>query len=86
VIGVKKYGWNKTRSALLERYFDEPSMVLEIKDDKALVFFEQEGPTWYNLTKLERVYVTEEFTDNDRRDLASDKLYRSDQSRNEDDR
>ena len=61
VIGVKKYGWNNNGAAMLQRYFTEPSLVLEIKEDSALVFFEQEGPLWYNLTKLERCYVKDEY-------------------------
>jgi len=79
-------GQNKLVSTLPERYFIEPSMVLEIKDNQALVYFEQSGPEWYNLTKLERVYVTEEFTDDDRRGLAPAEFNNSDQSWNEDDR
>jgi len=63
VIGVKKYGWNKNGAAMLQRYFDEPSLVLEIKDDSALVFFEQSGPQWYDITKLERCYVKDEFSE-----------------------
>tara|TARA_B100000575_G_C22608122_1_gene379242 strand:+ start:301 stop:531 length:231 start_codon:yes stop_codon:yes gene_type:complete len=43
------------------RCFSEPSLVLEIKGDKALVFIEQEGPLWYNLIDLERCYVKEEY-------------------------
>ena len=66
VIGVKKYGWDGKGAAMLARYFEKPSIVLEIKDDEALVFFEQEGPIWYNLTKLERCYVADEFTKPDR--------------------
>ncbi|MEC7689158.1 MAG: hypothetical protein VX514_08905 [Candidatus Thermoplasmatota archaeon] len=62
VIGVKKYGWNNKGAAMLRRYFDRPSLVLEIKADEALVFDEQQGPIWYNLTKLERCYAKEEFT------------------------
>ena len=61
VIGVAKYGWDGKGAALLERYFTSPSLVLEIKGDDALVFFEQTGPKWYNLSKLERCYVKEEF-------------------------
>ena len=61
VIGVKKYGWNNNGAAMLQRYFTEPSLVLELKDDSALVFFEQKGPVWYNLTKLERCYVKDEY-------------------------
>ena len=63
VIGVKKYGWNNNGAAMLQRYFSDPSLVLEIKEDSALVFFEQEGPKWYNLTKLERCYVKDEFSE-----------------------
>ena len=66
VIGVKKYGWNNNGAAMLQRYFTEPSLVLEIKEDSALVFFEQEGPTWYNLTKLERCYVKDEYERTDK--------------------
>ena len=69
VIGVNKYGWNNQGAALLQRYFTEPTLVLEIKDQQALLYFEQTGPTWYDLTKLERVYVREEYTD---RTLAKD--------------
>lgn len=65
VIGVKKYGWNNNGAAMLQRYFTEPSLVLEIKDDSALVFFEQRGPQWYNLTKLERCYVKDEYETTD---------------------
>ena len=61
VIGVKKYGWDGKGAAMLARHFDEPALVLEIKDDEALVFFEQQGPVWYNLSKLERCYVTDEY-------------------------
>ena len=85
VIGVKKYGWDGVGAAELRRYFDEPSLVLEIKEDEALVFFEQQGPVWYNLTKLERVYVTEEFDNVDRRGMAAVEFNYSDQSGNKDD-
>ena len=61
VIGVNKYGWNGTGAARISRYFTEPSLVIEIKGQQALVYFEQSGPKWYDITKLERVYVTEEF-------------------------
>lgn len=61
VIGVNRYGWDGKGAATLQRYFTEPSIVLEIKDQQALVYFEQTGPLWYDLTKLERVYVREEF-------------------------
>ena len=84
VIGVNKYGWDGKGAAALHRYFTEPSLVLEIKEDSALVFFEQQGPIWYNLTKLERCYVKDEFTRNnpqdDRRELAKDRVDNSDQS------
>ena len=69
VIGVNKYGWNNSGAAKLTRYFTEPSIVLEVKDQQALVYFEQTGPQWYDITKLERVYVREEYTD---RRLAKD--------------
>ncbi len=62
VIGVNKYGWNNHGAALLKRYFTEPSLVLEIKDQQALVYFEQSGPVWYDITKLERVYVSDEIS------------------------
>ena len=61
VIGVNKYGWDGKGAATLKRYFTEPSLVLEIKEQQALVYFEQSGPEWYDITKLERVYVSEEF-------------------------
>ena len=61
VIGVNKYGWNNQGAAILERYFTEPSLILEIKGQQALVYFEQTGPKWYDITKLERVYVKEEY-------------------------
>ena len=87
VIGVKKYGWNNNGAAMLQRYFTEPSLVLEIKEDSALVFFEQEGPTWYNLTKLERCYVKDEFSEtnnqqSDRRIVAENRLDGDHSSRN----
>ena len=69
VIGVNKYGWNNHGAAKLKRYFSEPSLVLEIKDQQALVYFEQSGPQWYDITKLERVYVREEFAE---REVAKD--------------
>jgi len=61
VIGKRRlsFGSNGTKGNI--RYFDEPSLVLEIKDDQALVFFEQQGPVWYNISELERCYVREEF-------------------------
>lgn len=61
VIGVSRYGWDGKGAAFLERYFTEPSLVLEINGQQALVYFEQGGPEWYDITKLERVYVTEEY-------------------------
>ena len=85
VIGLNKYGFDAKGAAMLQRYFDVPSLVLEIKGSEALVFFENQGATWYNLTKLERVYVTEEFTDADRRGLAPVEFNNSDQSGNKDD-
>ena len=61
VIGVNKYGWDGKGAATLQRYFVEPSLVLEIKEQQALVYFEQTGPEWYDITKLERVYVKDEY-------------------------
>tara|TARA_X000000950_G_C13755538_1_gene594556 strand:- start:87 stop:341 length:255 start_codon:yes stop_codon:yes gene_type:complete len=61
VIGVHKYGWDGKGAAALARFFTEPSLVLEIKGQQALVYFEKTGPKWFDITKLERVYVTEEF-------------------------
>lgn len=61
VIGKQRLAFGNTAIAPV-RYFDEPSLVLEIKGDKALVFLEQEGPLWYNLYELERCYVKEEYT------------------------
>ena len=61
VIGAAKYGWNTNGVTMLERYFTTPSIILEIKESQALVYFEQSGPIWYDITKLERVYVTEEY-------------------------
>ena len=61
VIGINKYGWNNRGAALLERFFTTPTLVLEVKDQQALLYFEQSGPEWYDITKLERVYVTEEY-------------------------
>jgi len=61
VIGVNKYGWDGKGAATLHRYFVEPSLVLEIKEQQALVYFEQSGPEWYDITKLERVYVKDEY-------------------------
>jgi len=60
VIGASRYGWKEgVGAAMLKRYFTEPSLVIEIKENEALVFFEQTGPEWYDITKLERVYVSE---------------------------
>ena len=58
VIGAKKYGWDGVGAAVLDRFFVEPCLVLEIKESQALVFFEQ----WYDITKLERVYGKEEYS------------------------
>lgn len=70
VIGVHKYGWDGKGAATLARFFTEPSLVLEIKGQQALVYFEQSGPKWYDITKLERVYVSEEYKG--QRDMAKD--------------
>jgi len=59
VIGANRYGWDGVGAAMLKRYFTEPSLVLEIRENEALVFFEQSGPEWYDITKLEQVYVSE---------------------------
>ena len=69
VIGVNKYGWDGKGAATLQRYFVEPSLVIEIKEQQALVYFEQTGPEWYDITKLERVYVKDEYPN---RELAQD--------------
>lgn len=63
VIGVSRYGWDGKGAAALQRFFTEPSIVLEINGEQALVYFEQSGPQWYDITKLERVYVKEEYRD-----------------------
>ena len=68
VIGVKKYGWNNKGAAELKRYFTDPSLVLEVNESQALIYFEQVGPVWYDITKLEKVYVSDEFN----RGLAQD--------------
>ena len=81
VIGSNKYGWTSRGAAVIERYFTEPSLVLEVKDQQALVYFEQGGPLWYDITKLEKVYVTEEFDTN--RKVAKDQLNSPDKPRNE---
>lgn len=80
VIGVNKYGWTSNGAAVIERYFTEPSLVLEIKDQQALVYFEQGGPLWYDITKLEKVYVTDEF--NKGRELAESQFNSLDKSGN----
>ncbi len=69
VIGKRRLSFGKKASMGTIRYFDEPSLVLEIKGDRALVFFEQEGPMWYNLSELERCYVKDEYPD---RSVAED--------------
>ena len=81
VIGVNKYGWTSNGAAVIERYFTEPSLVLEIQDQQALVYFEQGGPLWYDITKLEKVYVTEEFSKIE--EVAKDQLNRVNKPRNE---
>ena len=81
VIGVNKYCWTSKGAAVIERYFTEPSLVLEIKDQQALVYFEQGGPLWYDITKLEKVYVTEEF--NRVGEVAKDQLDSVNKPRNE---
>ena len=81
VIGVNKYGWTSKGAAVIERYFTEPSLVLEIRGQEALVYFEQGGPLWYDITKLERVYVTEEF--NQVREVAKDQFNSPNKPRNE---
>ena len=63
VIGKRRLSFGPNGSNGSIRHFDEPSLVLEIKGDRALVFFEQEGPRWYNISELERCYVREEFED-----------------------
>lgn len=70
VIGKRKYasGQNGTSGGNI-RYFNEPSLVLEIREDTALVFCEQEGPQWYNISQLEKCYVTDEYAN---RSLAKD--------------
>ena len=82
VIGINKHGWDSKGVATSERYFEEPAIVLEIRDQNALVFVEHSDPQWYNLNNLQRVYITDEF---DGRRLAPNKLNYSDQSGNEDD-
>ena len=79
VIGKRRLSFGTDGSDGSIRHFDEPSLILEIKEDRALVFFEQEGPAWYNLTKLERCYVKDEFSETnnqqpDRRVVAEDRL------------
>ena len=85
VIGKKKYGWDNKGAATMERHFVDPSLVLQLEDHKALVYFEQQGPRWYNIDMLERVYVTDEFENVDRRPLAAIEFNYSDQSRDQDD-
>ena len=69
VIGRKKLSFGKNSGLGSTRYFDTPCMVLEIKDNSALLFFEQEGPLWYNLSEIERCYVKDEYPD---RKMAKD--------------
>ena len=61
VIGAKISDFQLLKTGL-DRFFIEPCLVLEIKESQALVFFEQSGPEWYDINKLERVYGTEEYT------------------------
>ena len=61
VIGKRRLSFGSNGSKGSIRHFEEPSLVLEIKGDRALVFFEQRGPVWYNISELERCYVREEF-------------------------
>ena len=68
VIGVKKYGWDGKGAAMLQRYFESPAIVLEVNESQALIFFEQTGPKWYDITKLERCYVTDEYETTDKAD------------------
>lgn len=69
VIGRRRLSFGSNASIGSVRYFNEPSLVLEIKKDQALVFLEQEGPAWYNLNELERCYVKDEYPN---RELAKD--------------
>ena len=85
VIGVGKYGYSRSSGPQFIRHFEEPSIVLEIKEDKALVFFEQQGPLWYDINKLERAYVSEEFDSMGSRRMAPIEFNHSDQPRNQDD-
>lgn len=80
VIGCNRHGWNEFGVAKFERYFTQPVIVLEVKDQQVLLYFEQEGPTWYDITKVEKVYVSEEFTKE--RTVASNQLDSPDKSGN----
>tara|TARA_B100000424_G_scaffold250914_1_gene225937 strand:+ start:220 stop:528 length:309 start_codon:yes stop_codon:yes gene_type:complete len=84
VIGKRRLSFGTDGSNGAIRYFNNPSLILEIKDDMALVFFEQGAPAWYNLDMLERVYVKDEFENLDRR-MAPIAFDHSDQSRNKND-
>lgn len=57
VIGSNRQGWTERGVSEFKRYFTTPSIVLEVKEQQALVYFEQTGPKWYDITKLEKVYV-----------------------------
>ena len=70
VIGVNRYGWDGAGAAMLKRYFTTPSIVLEVVESQALVFFEQSGPQWYDITKLERCYVKDEFSEATNKQLS----------------
>ena len=61
VIGKRRLSFGSNGSRGTDRYFSEPCLVLEVVEDRALVFFEQEGPVWYNISELERCYVKEEY-------------------------
>tara|TARA_R110002153_G_scaffold190762_1_gene343639 strand:- start:1653 stop:1898 length:246 start_codon:yes stop_codon:yes gene_type:complete len=63
VIGAKYRSWMSSSNH--GRLFVDPSIVLEIKANQVLVFFEQSGPQWYDIAELERVYVAEEIPNSD---------------------
>lgn len=60
VIGCSRQGWSKNGVSEFKRYFTTPSIVLEVNEQQALVYFEQTGPKWYDITKLEKVYVEQD--------------------------
>lgn len=57
VVGVHLRRLYGTYDVKLKRFFDTPALVLEIKEKRALVYFEQSGPKWYDIDQLEKVYV-----------------------------